>query len=152
MKAYFLWFPFVCLKFVQFDCLRFVQLFFSQFVQLFCSISVQLFCLRFAQYYYLPHVFCKCLPGDIPRSNFFLSCIITLLLSTVMFTTFSKISVLCSIYTAHILNSLLQQSIYTRMYRFMERIYFISEFYIFTISFVFLVVVSCAVHMRSFVE
>ena len=81
----------------------------------------------------------------------FIFCGIILILSTVMFATFSKCAVLCSGYAVFPSNYLQQLSIYTGRSQFMERISFISEFYISKISFILLIVVSCAAHAHSYI-
>ena len=85
-------------------------------------------------------------------TQIFFSCGITLALLTVIFTTSSKFTVLCYGYAARLSDSLWKISISFRKSRFMARISFISDFYISTISFVLLMVVSFDENLCSYIE
>ena len=70
----------------------------------------------------------------------------------VMFATLLKCALFCSRYAVKFLNYLLQISICYHMYWFMSCIFYISDLYILKMSFILLMVVSCAAHTRLKVE
>ena len=133
MQIDFLQFPFLSYEFLQFDCLRFVQ-FFAR-VSLDTLIKF-IFVVRIHMEIFLIPIFLSLwnYTGTINGNVYIIL----------------KYAVLCSGYAACLSDHLWQLTICSRMSWFMAHIYSILDLYIYTISFILIIFVSCVAHACSY--